>query len=87
MTLMCSKYSCQKNYFEAISFCISDCAKNVVGYTVSKCHAITESRKLKNLEFFSIFPTISRFCYNVVINLISQYTIIIQQAFKVRQRV
>jgi hypothetical protein len=38
MTLMSSKFFCQKNYFEAIFFRISDCAKNVMGYTVSKCH-------------------------------------------------
>jgi hypothetical protein len=38
MTLTSTKYSFQKNYFEAIFFRISDCAKNVMGYTVSKCH-------------------------------------------------
>jgi hypothetical protein len=47
MTLMSSKYFCQKNCFEAIFFRISDCAKIVMGYTVS---AIIESRKLKNRD-------------------------------------
>jgi hypothetical protein len=35
---------------------------------------IIESRKLKNLDFVSIFQTVSRFCYNALPNLISQYT-------------
>jgi hypothetical protein len=38
--------------------------------------AITESRKLKNLDFVSIFQTLSRFCHNALPNLISRYTII-----------
>jgi hypothetical protein len=29
-----------KNYFKANSFRISDCAKNVVDYTIIKCHAM-----------------------------------------------
>jgi hypothetical protein len=37
MTLMSTKYSCQKNYFEALFFRINDCAKNVE-YMVSKRH-------------------------------------------------
>jgi hypothetical protein len=49
MTLMPSKYSCQKNYFNVNSFPISVCAKNVMDYTVIKCHK--ESRKW---SFFSI---------------------------------
>jgi hypothetical protein len=68
MTLMSSKYSCQKNYFEAIFFRISDCAKNVMGYTVSKCHnRISEVEKSRRSQ--------SHFCYNALPNLISQYTI------------
>jgi hypothetical protein len=55
MTLMSSKYSCQKTYSEAIFFRISDCAKNVVGYTASKCHN-------------RISETLSRFCYNALTN-------------------
>jgi hypothetical protein len=46
MSLMSSKFSCQKNYFKVIFFHISDCAKNVVGYAVSS--SITASRKLKD---------------------------------------
>jgi hypothetical protein len=53
-----------KNYFEAIFFCISDCAKNAL-WDIRLVSAITESRKLK---------TLSRFCYNALPNLISQYT-------------
>jgi hypothetical protein len=66
MTLMSSKYSCQKKYFEDIFFRISDCAKNVVGYTVSKCH-----NRISEVE-----KSLSRFCYNAFPNLISQYTIL-----------
>jgi hypothetical protein len=36
MKLMYLIYSCQKNYFETIFFRMSDYAKNVVKYTVSK---------------------------------------------------
>jgi hypothetical protein len=45
MTLMSSKYSCQKNYFEVIFFRISDCAKKL--WDIRLVSAITESRKLK----------------------------------------
>jgi hypothetical protein len=71
MTLMPTKYSCQKNYFEAIFFRISDCAKNVVD--IRLVSAITESRKLKNRDEVEIFQAISRLCYNALTNLISQY--------------
>jgi hypothetical protein len=75
MTLMSSKYSCQKKYYEAIFFSYTcDCAKNFVGYTVSKWHnRISEVEKSR---FVSIFQTLSRFCYNALPNLISQYTIL-----------
>jgi hypothetical protein len=43
--------------------------------TSADVSAITESWKLKNLDFVSIFQTLSRFCYNALNNLISQYTI------------
>jgi hypothetical protein len=62
MTLMSSKYSCQKNYFEAIFFRISDCAKNVVAYTLSKYH--TRISKLEKSR-----RTLNRFCYNALTNL------------------
>jgi hypothetical protein len=74
MTLMSSKYSYQQNYFKAIFFRISDCGKTL--WDIRLRSAITESRKLKNLDFVLIFQTLSRFCYNALPNLISQYTII-----------
>jgi hypothetical protein len=69
MTLMSTKYFCQKNYFEAIFFSYKQLCEKRCGIS-----AITESRKLKNLDFVSIFQTLSRFCYNALTNLMSQYT-------------
>jgi hypothetical protein len=73
MTLMPSKYSFQKNYFKVNSFRISDCAKNVMDYTIIKCHhnRISEVEKSKRSR------SLPRFCYNALMytNLISQYTI------------
>jgi hypothetical protein len=39
-------------------------------YTVIKCH--NKISELKNLDIFSIFQTLPRFCYNAVTNLIPQ---------------
>jgi hypothetical protein len=57
MTLMSTKYSCQKDYFEAIYFRISDCVKNVVGHTVSKCHnrILKVEKSRRSLDFSNYF--------------------------------
>jgi hypothetical protein len=73
ITLMSSKYSCQKNYLEAIFFLYKR-LREKRGIYLRLVSDITESWKLKN--FVSIFQTLSRFCYNALTNLISQYTII-----------
>jgi hypothetical protein len=48
-------YSCQKNYLKVNSFRISDCAKNVMDYTIIKCHnRISEVEKVQTRPRFLI---------------------------------
>jgi hypothetical protein len=69
MSLMPSKYSFQKNYFKVNSFRISDCAKNVMDYTIIKCHhnRISEVEKSKRSR------SLPRFCYNALMYILTLY--------------
>jgi hypothetical protein len=69
MTLMSSKYSCQKITSKSIQFVQAIVRKMWDIRLVPKCHnRISEVEKSTR--------SLSRFCYNALTNLISQYTIL-----------
>jgi hypothetical protein len=69
MTLMSSKYSCQKKYYEAIFFRIPAIVRKTL-WDIRLVSGITESRKLKNLASFRFFKL---FLDSVIMHFLTLY--------------